>query len=342
MSTMRQVAALAGVSAKTVSRVMNNDRYVSDEVRGRVQQAIRDLQYVPNTLARSFRSGRDAAIGIAVPDISDPFFATVTQAAERVAKARRTAVFITSLGNDPADERAGVEALLGRQVAGLITTPISADQSYLKPWQSRTALVFIDRTPRGITADSVVEDDVGGAQAATAHLIGHGHRRIGFIGDALSVSTTAKRLQGYRAALAAAQLVDDPTLIVLGATSSEDAAAAARHLLGQPDPPTAILSSNARSSIAIVPALQAINRTDLALISFGDFPLADALVPALSVIDQDPNSVGQVAATRLFERMEHPKKRLKRSIVLPVELVARASCCPPSWSSPDSSAALGA
>src|SRR4051794_38123005 len=105
VSTMRQVAALAGVSAKTVSRVMNNDRYVSEDVRRRVSEAIEQLQDAPNTLARSFRSGRDAAIGIAVPDIADPFFATVTQAVEQVARARQTAVFVTSLGNDPADER---------------------------------------------------------------------------------------------------------------------------------------------------------------------------------------------------------------------------------------------
>src|SRR4051794_36265676 len=129
---MRDVAARAGVSAKTVSRVMHNDRYVSDDVRRRVEQAIRELQYVPNPLARTFRSGRDAAIGIAVPDISDPFFATVTQAAEQIARARQTAVFVTSLGSDPADERGAVEGLLGRRVAGLISTPVSADQSYLK------------------------------------------------------------------------------------------------------------------------------------------------------------------------------------------------------------------
>jgi LacI family transcriptional regulator len=327
MSTMRQVAALAGVSAKTVSRVMNDDRYVSDEVRGRVEHAIAELHYVPNTLARTFRSGRDAAIGIAVPDIADPFFATVTQAAERIARARKTAVFVTSLGDDPLDERPGVEALLGRQVAGLISTPISADQSYLRAWQSRTAMVFIDRSPKNIKADSVVEDDHGGARTATEHLIEHGHRRIGFIGDAVSVATTARRLEGYRAALAAAGITDDPHLIALGATSAPEAAAAAHLLLDRPEPPTALFSSNARSSIALVPALQALRRTDLAVISFGDFPLADALNPTLSVIDQDPNSVGQVAATRLFERMDHPNRRLKRTIVLPVVLVPRASCC---------------
>jgi LacI family transcriptional regulator len=329
MSTMRQVAARAGVSAKTVSRVMHNDRYVSDEVRRRVEQAIQELQYVPNTLARSFRSGRDAAIGICVPDISDPFFATVTQAAERIARARHTAVFVTSLGNDPADERPGVEALLGRQVAGLISTPISADQSYLKPWQSRTAMVFIDRPPARIRADSVVEDDHGGARMATEHLIEHGHRRIGFIGDVLSVATTARRLEGYRAALAGGGIDEDPRLVALGARSPGEAGAAARQLLADPDPVTALFSSNALCSIAVVPALQAIGRSDIALISFGDFPLADALDPALSVVDQDPNSLGQVAANRLFERMDHPNKRLKRELVLPVALVLRASCCSP-------------
>jgi LacI family transcriptional regulator len=325
---MRQVAALAGVSAKTVSRVMNNDRYVSDDVRRRVAEAIEELQYVPNTLARTFRSGRDAAIGIAVPDIADPFFATVTQAVERVARARQTAVFVTSLGNDPDDERGSVEALLGRQVAGLISTPIAADQSYLKSWQSRIPMVFIDRTPTRITADSVVEDDHDGAHAATTHLAEHGHRRIGFIGDALSVATTARRLNGYRAALADAGLAEDPQIMVLGVTSTAEAAAATRHLLGLPEAPTALFSSNARCSIAIVPTLQAIGRTDVGLISFGDFPLADALDPALTVVDQDPSAVGQVAATRLFERMDHPKRRFKRNIVLPVQLVTRASCAP--------------
>src|SRR3954451_13261448 len=116
MSTMRKVAERAGVSAKTVSRVMNNDRYVSAEVRQRVQRAIEELQYVPNLLARTFRSGRDAAIGVAVPDISDPFFAAVTHAIEQIARTRGTAVFVTSLGTDGHDEQAGVEALLGRQI----------------------------------------------------------------------------------------------------------------------------------------------------------------------------------------------------------------------------------
>jgi LacI family transcriptional regulator len=322
---MRQVAERAGVSAKTVSRVMNNDRYVSAAVRERVERAIEELQYVPNLLARTFRSGRDAAIGVAVPDISDPFFAAVTHAIEQIARTRGTAVFVTSLGTEGHDEKAGVEALLGRQIIGLISTPVAADQSYLRPWQARTAMVFIDRPPSKITADSVIEDDRGGGYSATAHLIDLGHRRIAFVGDQPSVLTTMRRLEGYRTALRDAGIDECPELVILGVTSSAEAAGTATKLLARPSPPTAIFSSNSKCSIGIVPALQGIERTDVALISFGDVPLAAALQPALTVVDQNPDALGKFAATRLFERLENPNRRLRRNIVLPVTLVTRAS-----------------
>ncbi len=321
MSTMRQVAERAGVSAKTVSRVINNDRYVSDDVRRRVETAIADLSYVPNLLARTFRSGRDAAIGVAIPDISDPFFATLTREVEQIARSRGVAVFITSLGQEADEEQRRVEALLGRQLTGLITTPIAADQSYLRPWQDRTTIVFIDRSPSKITADSVVEDDHSGARQATEHLIGHDHRRIAFIGDTTATTTTARRLQGYRAALRTAGVPEDPRLVVLGP------AGAVIDLLSLPDPPTAIFSSNARCTIGVIPALQEAGHSAIPLISFGDFPLAEAIQPPPSIIDQDPVAVGRVAATRLFERIEHPNRRLKRTIVLPVPLIIRGACC---------------
>jgi LacI family transcriptional regulator len=323
---MREVGALAGVSAKTVSRVLRNDRYVSEEVRLRVERAVAEMQYVPNVLARTFRSGSDNAIGVAVPDISDPFFAALTHGVETVARARGTAVIVTSLGDDDAGERAGLEALLGRRLAGLIATPISRDQSYLEPWLSRTAVVFVDRPPRGIKADSVIEDDVTGAREATAHLLGHGHRRVAFIGDSLEIATTARRLRGYREALVEAGLVVDPGLVVLEAASGRTSGELTDQLLGSPDPPTAIFSSNARCSLGVVPALQSLDRSDVGLISFGDFPLAGSLRPALTVVDQDPSQVGLVAATRLFERLDRPDRRLKRQIVLPVTLVPRGSC----------------
>ena len=317
---------MAGVSAKTVSRVLRNDRYVSEEVRLRVERAVAELQYVPNTLARTFRSGSDNAIGVAVPDISDPFFAALIHAVETAARARGAAVIVTSLGNDEAGERAGLEALLGRRVAGLIATAISGDQSYLKPWLSRTAIVFVDRPPRGIKADSVIEDDVAGAREATAHLLGHGHRRVAFIGDTLEIATTARRLKGYREALREAGIPLEPGLVALEADTGRTSGELTVQLLGSADPPTAIFSSNARCSLGIVPALQSLDRSDVGFISFGDFPLAGSLRPPLTVVDQDPARVGHVAAARLFERLDQPDRRLKRQIVLPVTLVLRGSC----------------
>jgi LacI family transcriptional regulator len=327
MTTMRHVAELAGVSAKTVSRVINNDRYVSDDVRRRVEGAISELGYVPNLLARSFRSGRDAAIGVAIPDISDPFFSTLTREVEQIARSRGVAVFITSLGHDGDEEQGRVEALLSRRLTGLVTTPIAADQSYLRRWQDRTAIVFIDRSPTRLTADSVVEDDHGGAHQATEHLIGHGHRRIAFVGDRVGTVTTARRLAGYRAALHDAGLAEDPRLIRLGATTDVEAAKAIVDLMSLAEPPTALFSSNAWCTIGIIPALQATGHSTIPLISFGDFPLAEAIQPPPSVIDQDPVAVGRVAATRLFERIDHPQRRLKRKIVLPVPLIIRGDCC---------------
>lgn len=327
MSTMRDVASRAGVSAKTVSRVMNQDRYVSDDVRTRVMEAVRELNYVPNSLARTFRSGRDAAIGIAVPDISDPFFSQVAHAVEQIARTRGAAVFVTSLGDNPAYERPAVEALLGRQIIGLILAPVAVDQSYLEPWQDRTALVFIDRQPSNLIADSVLEDDFGGARDAIAHLIGHGHRRIAFVGDSPRVPTTGRRLDGYQAALREAGIEPDPALVLeLTTTHYPDLGRMVPDLLALTDPPTAMFCSNARSSLEMVPALHARGRSDIAFISFGDFPLAETIVPAVTVVDQDAAGLGRFAAKHLFHRVDDPRRRVTGETVLPVHLVLRASC----------------
>jgi LacI family transcriptional regulator len=323
---MREVAARAGVSLKTVSRVINRDRYVSDDARRRVEHAVAELQYVPNALARTFRQGHDAAIGVAVPDISDPFFAAVTHAVEQVARARGVAVLVTSLGTDGRNERAGVEALLARRLTGLISTPVAADQSYLRPWQASTEMVFIDRRPRKLTADSVVQDDHGGGYAAAAHLVGHGHRRIAFIGDQSEITTVQRRLDGYRAALHDSGIADDPWLVRMTGADDERVAAAVHDLFDGPRAPTAIFCADINSTFALVPVLQALGRPDVALIAFGDFPLAASLQPSLTVVDQDPDAIGRFAATRLFDRRDRPGRQMRRRTVLPVGLIVRDSC----------------
>jgi LacI family transcriptional regulator len=326
VTTMQDVAKRAGVSAKTVSRVFNDDPHVTEDTRERVQSAMRELKYVPNMLARTFREGKSAVIGIAVPDVADPFFAAVTKEIELAAREQDMAIVVTSLGDNPSLEQSIIETTVRHQIGGLIIAPISADQSYLARFQDSFPIVFIDRTPSKFNADYFVEDDFGGAFEATEHLIAHGHTRIAIVGDSTEVPTTKLRLEGYLAALDGGGLKVDMDLVMLGSQDADCAAQACKTLLALSDPPTAIFSSNARFSIGVFPALQMLNRTDIALISYGDFTMADVLQPSVTVIDQDPRHVGRVAAERVLARISAPTKRFRRKNVLPVKLIERQSC----------------
>jgi LacI family transcriptional regulator len=325
MTTMRDVARVAGVSAKTVSRVFNDDPHVTQETRERVRWAMQKLNYVPNMLARSFRTGADAAVGLAVPDLGDPFFAEMTSSIEVDLVERGMAVVVTSLGRGADSERSALEALLRRQISGLIVACVSPDQAYLTPWQERTPMVFVDRAPRGLSGVYVIEDDLGGARQAVVHLAGHGHRRVAFLGVSTPVTTTQRRLKGYRSAVAENGLDDNPDLVCVSAESAGEAAAEMVKRLEAPDPPTAVFSSTILCTMALVPALQRAGRTDVAMVGFGDIPMAAALVPAVSVIDQDPAGLGRVAVERLVQRIEDPGAPVRRRTVLPVHLIPRGS-----------------
>ncbi|MGA2826090.1 MAG: LacI family DNA-binding transcriptional regulator [Streptosporangiaceae bacterium] len=325
MTTMRDVARVAGVSAKTVSRVFNDDPHVTEETRERVRWAMQKLNYVPNLLARSFRAGADAAVGLAVPDIADPFFAAMASSIEVDLVGRGMAVVVTSLGQGAESERPALETLLRRQISGLIVACVSADQSYLAPWQDRTPMVFVDRAPRGLSGVCVIEDDLGGAREAVTHLASHGHRRIAFLGVSLPVATIRRRLKGYRAAVAENGLDDSPDLVCISAESYDEAAAGLVKRLEAPHPPTAVFSSNIPTTMSLVLALQRAGRTDVALVGFGDFPMAAALSPAVTVLDQDPGGLGRIAVERLVQRIEEPHARLRRRTVLPVPLIPRGS-----------------
>jgi LacI family transcriptional regulator len=323
MTGMRDVAAVAKVSAKTVSRVFNGDPHVAPGTRERVEAALRQLNYVPNSLATTFRAGRSPVIGIAVPDLIDPFFGSIAKAVGQLATDNAMSIVVTDLGDDPGRERVIVESLLRQSLTGLIIAPVSRDQSYLDAWTSHTPIVFVDRGPGRVSADSFVEDDRGGALTATEHLIEHGHQRIAFLGDTTDIPTTSNRYAGYRAALAHHGIEFDAALVALGAKDRDGAAAAVARLESLAAPPTALFSSNARCTMALVPAL---TQSNLAVTAFGDFPMADLLSPAITVIDQDPLLVGQLAGQRIIDRANHPGRRYRRRNVLPVSLIERQSC----------------
>lgn len=323
MATMRDVAARAGVSAKTVSRVFNDDPHVLPETRALVEQVMRELNYVPNILATTFRSGRSSAIGVAVPDVVDPFFAAIARAVDDVARQRDVATLLTNLGDEPGRERDILESLLSRRLAGLVIAPIGTDHSWLKRWKDSTPVVFVDRAPIGLSADTFADNDEAGGYLATKHLLGHGHRRVAYVGDMIHLSTEINRLAGYRRALAEFRVPADDDLVAVYVNDRETTRDAVARLRALPEPPTAIFSANARSSMLLVHVL---TPGELAVVGFGDFPMADLLRPALTVIDQDPAALGRYAVERVFERVDHPKRRLKRTNILDVTLIERDSC----------------
>jgi len=324
MTTMRDVARVAGVSAKTVSRVFNDDPHVTEETRERVRWAMQKLNYVPNLLARSFRAGADAAVGVAVPDIAEPFFAAMTSSIEVDLVGGGMAVVITSLFHE-GRERSALESLLRRQISGLIVACVSADQSYLAPWQERTPMVFVDRAPRKLAGVYVIEDDLGGAREAVTHLASYGHRRVAFLGVSTPETTIRRRLRGYSSTVAENGLDSSPDLICMPAASAEESAAALVKRLAASNAPTAVFSANIPCTMALVQALHQAERTDIALVGFGDFPMAAALTPAVTVVDQDPARLGHIAVDRLLSRIEDPRAKPRLRTVLPVALIPRGS-----------------
>lgn len=325
MVTMREVAAAAGVSAKTVSRVFNRDPQVHPETRERVERSLREMDYIPNVLATTFRSGRSSVIGVAVPDIVDPFFASIVRSVQETASQQGMSTLVSSLGDDPARERATLESMLQRQLSGLIVAPISDDQGHLRAWATHTPIVFVDRAPAALAADSFTQEDVAGATAATQHLLEHGHTHIAFLGDSLSLPTTSARLRGYRSALEGVGIAYDEDLVMLDITTAAAAVDAVQLFLdrGHGRAATAVFSSNARCTMSLIPLL---GGGRFGLVAFGDFPLADLVQPSITVIAQNPTELGRLAASRILNRIEYPDRRYRRRTVLPVRLIERASC----------------
>jgi LacI family transcriptional regulator len=277
---LSDVALAAETSAKTASRVINGDPRVSAETRQRVEEAVVSLGYRVDLLARSLRRGVDDTIGVIVESIADPFFAAVISEIELAALGRGLNVIVTSNRRLPNREAAIIDSLQQRRVAGLIITPHNSDLAYLG--STETPVVFVDRHPRSFSADVVTFDDRGGARTAVRHLLRHGHRRVAFVSDDLEIETSRNRYAGYVDALQEAGLSVVPELVATDCTDATNARARTAEFLDLDEPPTAIFSARSETSLGVVKVLHHRRRTDVAMVSFGDFALADVLSPCSS------------------------------------------------------------
>jgi LacI family transcriptional regulator len=325
---MVDVAALAGVALKTVSRVVNSEPGVSPQLEARVRQAIEQLNYRRDANAATLRRlGRKTqTIGLVLEDVSNPFSSALHRAVEDAARERGVLVFAGSCDEDPDRERALIGSFRERRVDGIIVVPASHDHTYLHyERRTGTALVFVDRPAAHLDADSVVSDNVRGARQAVQHLIERGHRRIGFLGDLLSISTARERLRGYTQALEAAGVPVDGELVRTEVRDPGTAAEAIDAMLALQEPPTAFFTGQNLLTIGGVRALRRAGRErEIALIGFDDVSLADMVDPAISVVAQDPQAIGQTAADQLFRRLDGDVAPSMHHVI-PVTLIARGS-----------------
>ena len=324
---MRDVAALAGVSLKTVSRVVNAEVGVSSEVRTRVQRAIGQLGYQHNLAASNLRrtNAGTGTVGVLLQDVSNSFSASLLRSLEDAARGRDIAILASSLDEEPERERTLVGSLVRRRVDGLVLMPATHVQDYLADeLRSGLPVVFVDRAPHGIDADSVTVDNRGGAATGTAHLIDQGHRRIAYLGDLSTIETAAARLAGFRQAHDAAGLVVDPRLEVSGLRSDEAAREAVSALLSLDEPPTALFAARNPRHRRGAGAARARPDPGHRPRRVRRLPLADVLDPALTVMRQNVRRIGAEVARLLFARLDGDDSPPKHLVIEPT-LVVRGS-----------------
>lgn len=323
---MKDVAQLAGVGTMTVSRYLNGSASVSKEASERVEKSIRTLHYRPNQMARALRGQRSRSIGLIIPYIYDPFFAAFCHSVTEVAKQRGYTVLITTSDEEPETEYNEASQMLQRYVEGLIVIPANHGATRLnKALLGRIPLVAFDRPIDEPSFDTVLVHNQSGARRMVEHLIGHGHRRIAFIGLRRDLYTIEARFQGYRRAMSDAGLSADPFYVC---SSLESTKQVIEDHLTSSHPPTAYFTSNTLSTRFVLTEL--IRRGlkvpgDLALAGFDDFYLADTL--SLTVARQPVEELGRAAARQIFTHLDsHSTTQTGTKIVLPVDIVLRQSC----------------
>jgi LacI family transcriptional regulator len=328
--TIKDVARASGVSSMTVSRVINASERVSPDTRRRVEQAIADLGYVPSRLARGLIRQKTGTLALIVPDVANPFFTLVVRGAEDVARRAGYRMILCDTRADLTIEREVIEEMLAHRVEGIVIAPVS-DRS--KGHLERLArfgvqFVLIDRTVPGVESDVVVGDSAGGASVLVEHLISLGHARIGFITEGDDVSTARDRREGYEAALAAAGLPVDPSLVVRATVDPRGGFDGMSRLLELEEAPTAVFTVNNLVALGAIEAVRAHELEvpdDIALVCFDDIEYASRLYPFLTVMAQPAETLGTLGTQLLVERIENRAPEQRRVVVLPAQFVVRKS-----------------
>lgn len=326
---MRDVAIRAGVSTATVSHVVNQNYPVSVQVRARVLKSIHDLNYHPNAMARGLRTNRSKTVGMVIPDITNPFFPAVVRAAEDVLNHAGYTLFVGNSDNDPSKQESYYRAFREKRVDGLllISAGSTSTPEYLSNHQTTgVPIVLIDRYYPGVSADSVVADNLRGSLEAVSHLLDQGHRRIGIITGPLHLINARLRLAGYKKALEGRRVALKEDLVAEGRFDIESGYLQAKGLLNLSPRPTALFICNGLMTEGCLSAVTELRLADkIALVSFDDLDWFPFAKPAISAVAQPAYELGAAAANILLKRIAGKLSGRPRRVLLKTILIVRDS-----------------
>jgi LacI family transcriptional regulator len=327
MATLSDVAKVAGVGVMSVSRVVNGSRRVTAETERKVRAAIERIGYEPNEAARVLKGQRARILGLIVPDLADPFFATCANAIQETAWNAGYMTLMAASAHREDIERHETEIMIQRQIAGLIVIPSGTQNDHFeKAKKGGMPIVSLDRPLENVDADALIVDNRAASVLVIEHLIAHGHRNILCVADAETIFTRMERVTGYSHAMRQANLpIRICTVGPLTGTLSDHLTIA----LNSDTAPTAIFSIN---DVLAVEVLRELQRRSLripdkmALISFDDFDAASLVSPTITVVRQPTVELGRRAASLLLDRLNDNGSQEAVRIVLPTELIIRESC----------------
>lgn len=326
--TIHDVAEQAGVSISSVSRALSNHPHVSSGMRTKVKAAVEALNYQPDFIGHSLRRGKTNSVGFLVGNLSNPVVADISNGAAKVLNAYHYGMSLVCSQNDPEQDKDYLQFLSRRQVDGLLISSAANEPDLATPMveQLRLPTVMLDRALPPFNHISAVQSDhVSGMQAAVAHLLEQGHRRIALIGGHKSFYPAQQRLLGFKAAFEEVGLTINPQLMHAVGMEIMTAHTTTLSLFALPQPPTALIAGGNTILVGILQALQESKIQvghDIALIGCDDTALAQLYTPAITVIARDLRLLGETAANLLINTME---KRESKRVVLPTRLLIRES-----------------
>jgi DNA-binding LacI/PurR family transcriptional regulator len=323
-ATLEDVAREAGVSRALVSLVMRQKPQVSEERRARVLAAATKLGYRPNAMARSLASRRSSTVGVLLNDLHNPFFAEITDGIEQVARRRRYRVLLSTGGRSRAREEAALEAFLESRVDGLILVSTLLPEAKISQAANLAPVTLVSRTSTLPTVDSVLTDDVHGAELAVAYLIELGHRRIAHIDGGRNPSSGPRR-QGYERAMGTAGL---ECLVVPGDFSESGGAEAAERLLALPELPTAVLASNDMAAAGVMDRLVEAGLSvpaDISVVGYDNTSLAQMRQVNLTTVNQPRAEMGRLAMQAVLERIDGRRTEAVSHVTTPTLVIRRST-----------------